>query len=349
MTLPGETGMPPAIELADGFSARTPWTAASAVLATLGIVLIAIGVAAGLGTVVFYASDHIWPRVADAPTRHLSHFNAMAAMVALQSVIVGLVWLLASWFGGQRREVLSLTRPVTRRLFLYGLAGMVLLLAPYNLASYALWPDEFTRDLRPFSELARSPGAWLAGLVVSIGAPFSEELLFRGFLLPALALATPQTFVAIALICLIAQMLMPVVGPLLVHVAVSTFPAGPAVFGLNLALLIVAGLVAARQARLADAAAPAAAGNADVAAAGQVGPLAFMLAAMFSTTAWTLMHVGYSLTGLAEVFMIGLYFCWLMWRTGNLWLTISLHAFYNGMQFLVLMLVPLPAPLPIPA
>ena len=56
------------------------------------------------------------------------------------------------------------------------------------------------------------------------------------------------------------------------------------------------------------------------------------------------MHMGYSILGLAEVFMIGLYFCWLMWRFGNLWLTIALHAFYNGAQFLILTQVPLPAP-----
>ena len=42
--------------------------------------------------------------------------------------------------------------------------------------------------------------------------------------------------------------------------------------------------------------------------------------------------------------MIGLYFCWLMWRKGNLWLPIVLHAIYNGAQFLVLTQVPLPSP-----
>jgi membrane protease YdiL (CAAX protease family) len=54
------------------------------------------------------------------------------------------------------------------------------------------------------------------------------------------------------------------------------------------------------------------------------------------------MHLGYSGVGLLEVFIIGLYFCWLMWRFGNLWLTIILHGLYNGLQMLILMLIPLP-------
>ena len=42
-------------------------------------------------------------------------------------------------------------------------------------------------DLRPFVQLVRRAGLALALLVVGIGAPLSEELLFRGFLLSALA------------------------------------------------------------------------------------------------------------------------------------------------------------------
>ena len=42
-------------------------------------------------------------------------------------------------------------------------------------------------DLRPFVELVRGPDWMLAAAVIGIGAPLSEELLFRGFLLSALA------------------------------------------------------------------------------------------------------------------------------------------------------------------
>ena len=34
--------------------------------------------------------------------------------------------------------------------------------------------------------------------------------------------------------------------------------------------------------------------------------------------------------GLIEVFLAGLLFSWLLWRTGNLWVPIACHAFYNS-------------------
>ena len=347
LSLPGTS----ADGLAGRFRAATPWSAVSAVLATAAIVVFAIGVAAALDSAMIAGIEWLWPGGADGRQRYrTSLVYAMAVMVIWQAMIIALVLQLAGWSGGHRQQLLSLTRPLSRQLFLAGLAGMLALLVPYNLALYALWPTDFAQDLRPFSDLARSSGAWLAGIVVSIGAPLSEELLFRGFLLPALALAGLETFVAIALTLLVLQMLAPVILPLFVPLVVTWFPLGKLVFGLNLALLLVAGMAwVARPspARVASDVAPVTAADTEQdrghAAGRAVDPVAFLLAAMFSTAAWTLMHMGYSLTGMLEVFMIGLYFCWLMWRTGNLWLTIALHGFYNAIQFLVLAVVPLPA------
>ena len=42
-------------------------------------------------------------------------------------------------------------------------------------------------DLRPFVQLFATSDWLLALLVIGVGAPLSEELLFRGFLLSALA------------------------------------------------------------------------------------------------------------------------------------------------------------------
>jgi hypothetical protein len=161
-------------------------------------------------------------------------------------------------------------------------------------------------------------------------------MLFRGFLLPALVPARPRTFVGIALVALAAQMAVPLVYEAVRGGHTLVVPGAGIAFGLNLALLITAAAAWLQFARrpLADAAGEHPARDTS----------GFALAALFSTAAWTLMHLGYSLIGLAEVFLIGLYFCWLMWRFGNLWLTIALHAFYNGMQMVVLMLVPLPMP-----
>lgn len=67
-----------------------------------------------------------------------------------------------------------------------------------------------------------------------------------------------------------------------------------------------------------------------------VGPLGFWPAAVFVSGAWTVMHIGYSMVGLIEVFLIGLYFSWLLRQTGSLWVTIACHALYNGCLFVVL-------------
>ncbi len=66
----------------------------------------------------------------------------------------------------------------------------------------------------------------------------------------------------------------------------------------------------------------------------------FRGAALLTTFAWTVLHMGYTLVGLFEVLIIGFYFCWLMWRYGNLWLTIVLHALYNGLQLAVISIWP---------
>lgn len=58
------------------------------------------------------------------------------------------------------------------------------------------------------------------------------------------------------------------------------------------------------------------------------------------SAAWALLHLGYSIAGLLEVFAIGLYFAWLLSRTGSLWVPIACHAAYNGALFLVLRFLP---------
>jgi membrane protease YdiL (CAAX protease family) len=117
-------------------------------------------------------------------------------------------------------------------------------------------------DLRPFVNLIRGPDGVLAAAVVGIGAPLSEELLFRGFLLSALARTS----------------------------------------------------------------------------------LGFWGAALIVTALWTALHIGYSIVGIVEVFMIGLFFSWLLWRTGSLRVAIFCHALYNSLIVLALRFVELPGP-----
>ena len=117
-------------------------------------------------------------------------------------------------------------------------------------------------DLRPFVGFMTGPDWLLALLVIGVGAPLSEELLFRGFLQSALA-----------------QSRLGFVGASLISTATVDVPCTPATRRF----------------------------------------------------------------GIAEVFLIGLFFCWLLWRTGSLWVAIFCHALYNSLVVIVLRYVPLPA------
>lgn len=68
--------------------------------------------------------------------------------------------------------------------------------------------------------------------------------------------------------------------------------------------------------------------------------LGYWGASIVTTTFWTLLHAGYSLPGLVEVFMIGLIFAWLLRRTGSLRVTLVCHAIYNTGIALLLIFAP---------
>lgn len=171
----------------DAFCARTPWTAGAA--AVFGIITIVSAIFWARGLQPLHAGIGAWL----GSGRHVNGTdvgliaNSMLTLLVLQAVIIAMVWWGAARFGGDRLSLLSLDRGFTLRTFLTALAGMAALLLPYNILVYSIWPEHFAADLRPFWDMARSPVVWLGAIAVVIGAPISEELLFRGFLLPALS------------------------------------------------------------------------------------------------------------------------------------------------------------------
>jgi membrane protease YdiL (CAAX protease family) len=102
--------------------------------------------------------------------------------------LVGLVWLAAGFFGARRSEVLALKPPVPSWWVLL-LALVPLFVGTSLWEGFLLWwkPDVLQTDMRVFQEMLRGDNAWIAFLVIAIGAPFSEEFLFRGFLFSGLA------------------------------------------------------------------------------------------------------------------------------------------------------------------
>ena len=236
------------------YEPRTPWTPRSAILASvviIGLSIVGVVLMLGSGTVSRMPESTQLPRGT----------TELATLGIWQAATVVLTIAASAIFGGRPSEVLALGRPTGAPLvYIKAIVLMALLQIGVSIAQYSLFQQDMYADLRPFVRLFGE--RWLlALLVVGIGAPLSEELLFRGFLLSALARSR----------------------------------------------------------------------------------LGFWPGAMITTALWTALHAGYSTVGIAEVYLIGLYFCWLLWRTGSLRVAMFCHALYNSLIVLVLWYVPLPA------
>jgi membrane protease YdiL (CAAX protease family) len=245
---------------AAAYAARTPWSAGRALLATTAIVGLSIAVGLAALWLLRGGTTHIGlggPRGAADDTAGL-HLFAM-----WQLAVVVLTLFASRLFGGRITEVLAL-KPSAGGWRSY--VGAVLLLAllqtVLSAVQYATRSGDLYVDLRPFVDLVRGPNWGLAATVIGLGAPLSEELLFRGFLLSALAKTR----------------------------------------------------------------------------------LRFWGGAILASGFWTVLHAGYSAVGVLEVFLVGLLFSWLLWRTGSLRVPIFCHAVYNTLIVLALRFADLPAP-----
>lgn len=107
--------------------------------------------------------------------------TAQAAMVALALAVAGLC-------AQGARPLLRLHAP-EGGAWAYVWATLVLAIAVVvvNLVVLIVRPADLLEDLQLYIRLVRSSAAIPTALAVGIGAPLSEELMFRGLLLPALA------------------------------------------------------------------------------------------------------------------------------------------------------------------
>ncbi|MEO1207870.1 MAG: CPBP family intramembrane glutamic endopeptidase [Pseudomonadota bacterium] len=239
------------------YVAASEWRGVTAFLATLGV----FGVSAGVGIVVALGIERLTGWAWFALPQNVDHASAngpygffLVSQMGLQIVSVLLILWIAGRYGAKRADVLAL-KPVEGGAWTYFKAfGVVLLVSmAYSWLVYAIAPDTILQDVKPYMGMLRSDAAWLLAVIVIIGAPLSEELLFRGFLLSALAKT----------------------------------------------------------------------------------PLGFVGASIISTGLWAVLHAQYSVAGLIAVFVLGLAFCWLLWRTGSLWVPIVCHGLYNATVLLV--------------
>jgi hypothetical protein len=109
------------------------------------------------------------------------------ALAVLQAVVVALTLLACRRFGGRVGDVLALRKAPGWRAYAGALLTMAALQGLLAVVQHFLMRHDLLTDLRPFVGLVTGPNWPLAAAVLAIGAPLSEELLFRGFLFGALA------------------------------------------------------------------------------------------------------------------------------------------------------------------
>jgi uncharacterized protein len=236
------------------YEARTPWSTFAALLATVFIVGASI---TGAGLLILRNPDVFSPGGSGTGTWR-QDVSALATLAVWQTIAIVLTLLASRMFGGRPGAVLALRSPGSPTIYLKAVLLMAALQVGVSVTQSFFVQDVYA-DMRPFVRLFGEQWV-LALLVVGVGAPLSEELLFRGFLLSALARSR----------------------------------------------------------------------------------LGFAGGAAVSTGLWTALHAGYSSAGMVEVFLIGIFLSWLLWRTGSLLVPIFCHALYNSLIVLVLRHVPLP-------
>jgi len=235
------------------YQAHTTWGPVSAVAAVIAMFAAAIALGGLLAVTVGPMVGVRSPLAGGATTSDDAIAFSLIWQLGLQIGLVVAALFAAKLFGGRLSDTLAL-KPVaggflanvTAILSAFGV--LVMVVAAYSAVTYLIWPEKMLSDLRPFVDIARSDLVYLLAFLTVVGAPLSEELVFRGFLQSALS---------------------------------ST-------------------------------------------------RLGFAGAALVGTAAWSLLHFNYSMIGLGAVFVVGLTFCWILWRTGSVWVTIACHALYNA-------------------
>lgn len=109
-------------------------------------------------------------------------------MAVMQVSIVAATLVAVRWKGGGARETLALRAPAASSGSIAVVAATFLAVSlAVGTAIEWLAPAASSNAMRMFHDFARTSGWTMVFLIGCIGAPISEEILLRGFLLPALA------------------------------------------------------------------------------------------------------------------------------------------------------------------
>jgi uncharacterized protein len=172
------------------------WPAGIAVL--VGVTLLALSI--GLGFLAAFGVGLGLGANLHNPNPTDLGWSLSIATLVQQASLAALVWIVAGWRGSDRPHVLALNPPAHGwRSYATSFLALVCAAAVMSATIYAIDPTIIKRDLQPFRTMLDHPSWWLTVIMVGIGAPLAEEILFRGFLFSALA-ASPVGVIGASLL-----------------------------------------------------------------------------------------------------------------------------------------------------
>ena len=120
-----------------------------------------------------------------APSMPPAELSAIALIAMQAATVLATLFVAGSW--GPLRQTLATVPPRATLNVWSGLVAIVAaMIAISLLLATVVFPRDFARDAATFVPMLRSDAATFAIIAVVIGAPFAEELLFRGLLFGAL-------------------------------------------------------------------------------------------------------------------------------------------------------------------
>jgi hypothetical protein len=171
------------------YAPNSPWPAWAVLPAGAGI--LALAALLGAGVSILYgalAGGYVVAPEGLGVTPPQVMMQLAIFIAGLQVAVILLTLLVGGRSAETRAGVLSLKAPAQG----WGVLGMALLplfafTGVWTAALLYAHPSAVYQDLRPFQELLRSDALWVMLPVICLGAPLSEELLFRGFLFSGLS------------------------------------------------------------------------------------------------------------------------------------------------------------------
>ncbi len=171
-----------------GYTARNGWPAWAVLPAAVLIFGLATLVGGGLSLGYALLSGPGGPAVAPGAMAPQMMMQLATWIVGLQVGLIALTYLAAGFFSSNRAVALALKPPAGGwRVLPMALLPLFLITAAWTGLLMWLKPSIVIQDLRPFQQLLHGDTLALMLLAICIGAPLSEELLFRGFLFSGLA------------------------------------------------------------------------------------------------------------------------------------------------------------------